>query len=241
MPFNDSNGFVPVLALTVLDRSTLDHETIVDQTRMLVVVRDPETNSTHPDVVSVPTQRIPIDLWADFRSLPVEYEDDSSATTIFAENWFDNTDSNGHNPLIFAVESLLSRKLGLAESLETDRLQFAASISGIVSGRVQHVDHSERTLMINAKVVISKGAELIPGSTASYSHMIWTRVDAFKEAAAKKAPMIIDARLDWVDYCIHGLCIMSSYNIIAHALNEEFYPYNIYNYERSGLNLEGGF
>jgi hypothetical protein len=59
----------PVLALTLVDGGSLSPAgKVTIDSRVLLAVRDPETNETHPGVVSVPTQRIP---QGSFQQLPL--------------------------------------------------------------------------------------------------------------------------------------------------------------------------
>src|SRR5436305_9094016 len=110
MPPNAAESLASVLALTIIDGDTLQDGKIVEDTQLLLVVRNPEANLTHPNIISVPTQRIPNELLLGYlRSSSVEHQDDSSATTIFDGEIFNSNVANGHNPLVYAVESLLSR------------------------------------------------------------------------------------------------------------------------------------
>ena len=54
------SGHASVLALTIVDaRTTSDFEGIDRSSLILVGVRDPATNDSHPNVLSVPTKRVP--------------------------------------------------------------------------------------------------------------------------------------------------------------------------------------
>jgi hypothetical protein len=55
----------PVLSLTVLDAATLDDGVLLPDSSVLIVARRPGTNPTHPNVISVPTQRVPESLHRD--------------------------------------------------------------------------------------------------------------------------------------------------------------------------------
>lgn len=230
MQSRNEKSLETVLALTIIDGNTLNDGVIVDSTQMLLAVRNPETNITHPNVISVPTQRIPEEMLKNLeKSSSVEYEDKLSATTILKSEIFDSSLANGDNPLIFAVESILCRKLSLADYLEHNQIEYMTCLRGLVTGTVKHAVHSENTVMINAIVVITKGFSLIPNNSASFSHIISTSVNTFIETASHKNPLLLRRDLNPFEYCIHGLCIMSSFNIIAHTLGLNFYPHAIYN------------
>ena len=230
MQVEDKKTISPVLALTIIDGQSLENGKLSKDTRLLLAVRNPDTNSTHPNVISVPTQRIP-HLTSNelIKSTKKEYHDKSSSTTIFASQINRDDSIPGHDSLIFAVESLLSRKLGLSEFLEYEKIRYSVLLRALVTGTVKHPNHSEKTLMLNAVVIIHSGAALFPDSTASYSYIQWTNVQTFIKTASEKDPLYFNPILSPIDYCIHGLCIMSTYNIVAHSLGIDFYPYAIYN------------
>jgi hypothetical protein len=218
-----------VLALTIIDGSTIHLGRIDEETKVLLAVRNPNTNSTHPNVISVPTQRIPQSMLENLiSSTPVHHQDQQSGTMILGGDIFDANTTNGSNALIFGVESLLSRKLGLADYLENNKVRFVVRLAGVVTGVVTHPDHSENTSMINAVVIITEGAQFFPTSSASYSHIIWTNVSTFFKTAAEKNSLLLSSDLSPFEYCIHGLCIMSAYNVIAHSLGTDFYPHARY-------------
>lgn len=218
----------PVLALTILDGKTLRAGRIALETRVVLAVRDPTTNTSHPNVVSVPTQRIPQGVF-DSIARPVDRQKSSDASTeFFTESALANADTNGHSDLIFAVNSLLSSKMSLSESLERKALQYEAYARALVTGTVVHSDYSEPTAMLNVVVVVKEGADYFPQRTASYSHIFWSPISLFLETARSKNPLLLDPILNPFDYCIHGMCIKSSFNVLAAYTGEELYPFQPY-------------
>lgn len=229
MEHSPSDTMAPVLALTILDSGTLGHEGAISvETKMLLAIRDPTTNRTHPNVISVPTQRIPRVLCESLQSLCHERREVDESTLIITGPSSSSGTADGHDPLIFAVSALLTRKLGVSDDLERGRIRYRAYIRGIVSGTVRHPGISEDTMMLNVVVIINEGASHFPAESASYSHLIWTPVRSFLQTAAQKDPTSLEKDLSPVEYCIHGMCVMSSYNVLADYVGESFYPYTIY-------------
>jgi hypothetical protein len=130
--------------------------------------------------------------------------------------------------LIYLVNSLLCGKLGVSDPLEHKAIAYTAFLRALVLGTVKHPDHDEYTAMLNAVVVVNEGASLFPSSTASYSHMIWCPVDRFFETARQKDPLLLHDTLTPIQYCIHGLCIKSAFNVLAGYTDAPFYPYEAY-------------
>lgn len=220
------NNPSPVVSLTIVDSSTLDQNRINERTRMLLVVRSDETNRTHPNVISVPTQRIPkplLDaiLQSSFSSRQVHL------TTFFSSDEISNSSTSGHNPLIYTVESILSRKLRLSEALETEKFTFGCRLYALRKGKSYHPNLSledgreEYISMANILVSVFYGIDLVPTTSASYSHIFWTDVKHFVETMQNRDPLIIN--LNPIEYCLHGQCILTSYQIMAYELGIEDY------------------
>jgi len=207
-----------VLTLTIIDGKTLDAGRIVDDSNVRICVRDPDQNLTHPNVVSVPTLRIPATL-AEQLINTSDVTGQRNNTDIYKHSFVSNQIENGHNPVIFAVESLLSRKLGLSDFLEQNKIHFTASIAGMHRGIAQYPNQqsSEELQMVNLLVIISKGASLFPKTTASYTFSGAMSVKNFKIMWADGK----DARLTGLPpeiafgVCVDGLCILSTYDILC--------------------------
>jgi len=122
-----------VLTLTIVDASTLVNGQITNDSLVLCCVRNHQVNQTHPDVVSVPTQRIPEILAKDILSTSTKIgcQDD---TILWKQRFTSNKNTNGHNSIIYCVESLLSRKLGITAELEKDEIEFEAAVVGTHTG-----------------------------------------------------------------------------------------------------------
>jgi hypothetical protein len=217
----------PVISLTIIDRATLEGRLTSNTTKILVVVRDPRTNASHPNVVSVPTQRIPLSLHLEILgTMPGirELLNGCSYRIPLVDNGF----INGHNPIIYAVESLLASKLGLAESLELGELSFRARLRVVKAGKSYHLSDptSEQVhyiLMANILVVVTDGASLFPRRTASYSQISWVEVSKFIHMVEQKNPEVLGIGLNAIEYCVHGLCISTTYDLLSEALGKDLY------------------
>ena len=80
----------PVIAVTIID-------CVPESDRfgeVVLVVRNPQTNATHPGTVSVPTQRVPPAV------LPL------LTRTEVSERWSSNERLSGHKAEIFVVEEI---------------------------------------------------------------------------------------------------------------------------------------
>jgi hypothetical protein len=220
-----SQSPAPVIALTIIDRASLDKGCTSDTTKILVVVRDPRTNITHPNVVSVPTQRIPVGLHREILGeMPVAAE--LLGGHSYKAPMVDNGLTNGHDPIIYAVESVLSSKLGVAEHLELGDLSFQAMLRLARVGQSYHLSDSKSEqvhyiLMANIIVVILNGVHLFPGSTASYSQLSWVEVGKFIGMVEQKDPEVLGTGLNAIEYCVHGLCISTTYDLLSEALGKD--------------------
>ena len=68
--------------------------------------------------------------------------------------------------------------------------------------------------MANLLVTVARGTELSPSRTASFSQTIWAPLDQFLSAVQQKDPSLLG--LNPLEFCIHGLCIPTAYDMIAY-------------------------
>jgi hypothetical protein len=204
----------PVLSLTILDEDTLDDGVLTSTSNVLVVARHPDTNHTHPDVVSVPTQRLPGALLADVvasaRSLGPGVD---GATTLYAGGVVDSAENSGHHPVIFATESLLARKLGLADALERGTFRFRAALRAVVAGTAVYdnfdgPDVYEPIDMLN--VVVALPRAVVPVHVPSYRLAAWATVGSFVAGVDARDPSLIAPQLDPIQLCVHGVCLSAA-------------------------------
>jgi hypothetical protein len=172
--------------------------TIVRDNQLLLVQRCPRANRTHPNIVSVPTMRIP---WPLAQGLVGLY----GAPVVSSEF------SNGHDPRIFAAEAVMSRKLGTA--LEDGRPKYDVGVAAIVSGTAEYETGetesgatSEPLRMINLCVTLRESAMFaFPATTASYSKVFWVQAADFL-----RSPMKF-----WWGPMLRGLCVSSTKRVLC--------------------------
>ncbi len=206
-----------VLTLTIIDGATLLHRQITKETMVRFCVRNRDVNQTHPDVVSVPTQRIPFSLAnniiADAKQIGTQ-----DGTNLMIQDSISNANHSGHHPLIFAVESLLCRKLGVSSDLEKEVIEFDAALVGIHEGVARYVNMGtdEQLKMLNVMVIVTKGADKFPTETESYDISNWIAVENFLRMWDDGKDVTL-AGIDFADalgICVDGLCILSTYDIL---------------------------
>ena len=209
-----------VLTLTIVDGTTLSNGSISNNSRVLCCVRNDKVNRTHPNVVSVPTQRMPASL-----AHAIIYKGKRrgvfAETSLLSSKPVLSSRVSGHDPLIFAVESLLSRKLGVADALEADVIKFEAVVAGVHNGTAnyENLSTSENLRMINVKLVITEGIEHFPNNTTSYDIINWIKVENFLRMwdDGKDVSLAGIGFEKALGICVDGLCILSTYDILSDA------------------------
>lgn len=225
----------PVLSLTVLDSRTLTKGIVQPDTKVLVVARSAEANKTHPHVVSVPTQRIPQAVNDAIVSAARKVGDDpTSGVAYFRDPGVDSRLHNDHHPLVSAIESVMSRKLGLADALEREELSFRAALRTKVNGTALYdnlsdsADVYERVSMLNAIVEVREDRAVLPMRTSSYSVMAWTSIESFLEGVDRGDSTAIGPAFDPLTFCVHGVCLQAAQasleHLIGHAAFDEEAP-----------------
>lgn len=178
--------FRPVLAVSLLRRRDGDWE-------ILTGVRTPAANRTHPDVVSVPTLRVP---------------------EVVAEQW------PGDGDVLREVENLLARKLGVADALELGLISLAQRHFGgwqgtSVIGEDEEGLRTEDLTMFNACVEVLSGSDLFPERTATYDPLRWARVADFLRMVRTREVAHLGVDLDPIQFCAYGLCLTSAERVLA--------------------------
>jgi len=240
-----------IVSLTIFDTGSLDpHEKRNLNSRVLVGVRRPETNKSAPNVVSVPTQRVPFSTLnqicqrtnkVDIQpSLRVTFPQELSEVYFVDGPEVDSTMTSGHDPVVYIVEAILATKLGLAEHLELGHVSFVASPMTLIVGTVLHEKQSyvlhgqpvkieereyyqEYQRMCNINVNLH-GAECVPQETASYSQLKWIDVDELCQIVMTKGKRHLLSIFGEhaVSYRIHGMCLLSTYISLSRELSEQF-------------------
>jgi hypothetical protein len=216
----------PVLSLTVLDAATLDDGVLLPDSSVLIVARRPDANPTHPNVISVPTQRLPESLYHDIVATATPDERPSTeGVFLYRDGDVDSRVDNGHSPLIFAVESLLGRKLGLSEGLESGAVHFRAGLRSLVQGTAVYDnfgadDVYEPIDMLNLVVLLTAGRGTLPAVTRSYGPIGWTTVESFLDGVESRDPRRIEPTLDSIEFCVHGVCLSAARETLVSLLGK---------------------
>lgn len=211
MPEMSNEKFV--LALTLFDGATLQDGAFDQQSLMLVGARSEKANPTHPNIVSVPTQRLPASLAQEI-------------LTLGPHASFSSETESGHNPLVFAVESLIATKVIPGNELESGEIPFTVSLAHVQTGyakystssdEVQEKFGSEELLtMLNLNVVLGSDAKVVPSSTASYSNLKWVMVQQFLKMMEDRDTFHVG--LNPFGFCVEGLCVETSESFLRGKL-----------------------
>ena len=124
------------------------------------------------------------------------------------------------NPALFAIDALLTRKLGLAEALTMGRFTAEATGTALALDLVDDplgTGQAEWTAMITYTLTVTSGVSEFPAETASYSRLLWAPADRLGEAYASHDALILDDSLDPFEVCISGLCIRSAVFAVHHG------------------------
>lgn len=199
------HGYGPVLSLAVVrERDGIDE--------ILVGIRDPSVNDTHPDVVSVPTQRISDEMAGLlYRPLARDSGDRRTVDGRFR--------SESLNHMVLAV---FTNKLGAEDgrlsvtqvSATLRRVDFGESLIGVRDDQPT----TEALGMLGVEVRIDGRFE-VPRSTRSYSHLLWLPLDEFVILGVNRDATALPIGLKAADVCVHGLCMHSAVEIVR-AANE---------------------
>jgi hypothetical protein len=201
--------FLPVLSLTII------HE-VDGCEKILVAIRDPATNRYHPDVVSVPTQRISREM-AELLYAPLRPDaaDERVKDGAFASETLDRF-----------VLSIFTNKLGMEDGIfglgdfdaKLRRVDFGESLIGAVHGEPV----TEKLGMLGVEVLVNESfAERIGdvfdepmAATSSYSHLMWLPLDQFQILAVSRDAAALPIGLKAAEVCVHGLCMHSAVEIV---------------------------
>ncbi len=215
----------PALALAIIDSTGRPPSETRPDSPVLLGIRCPEANATHPNVVSVPTQRLPgaflLEMVAACTLLRA-----SETAWFFSFPEVANTRENGHHPVIFLIESLLSRKLGVARALERGGIEFTAGFFSLTTGIAHYGDEgpygtAERMVMGNLWVAVTRGFDQFPERTESFSRVFAAGLAVLDHAKATgDITGLAGGQLDPAVHSIGGVCIASTINALRYRLGE---------------------
>jgi hypothetical protein len=182
--------YAPVLALTLVRRRGEAFD-------VLTGIRTAAANRTHPGVVSVPTQRVPV---------------------VVARQWLDERGAGIPDSLAREVENVLARKLGMADALELGELELAvhdlrAWQGTSVIGEDEDGLRTEDLTMFNACIEVTAGS--FPEATASYDPIRWARTDKFLRMVRTKEVGALEVGFDELMFCAYGLCLETAARVVT--------------------------
>jgi hypothetical protein len=187
--------------------------------KVAVTVRRATTNTSFPNSLSVPTQRIPANLAHSATGTAIaDFSEPHDA--FFDLNWVDSDAQSGNDPVIFVVESILSRKLELAAALEEKRFSYWASVGMLASAMVADpMGHDESgaeyIAMMNVIVMVTEGTELMPNSSAAYELIAWRPATDLQRSVELNDALIVVPGGDPFQLCVKGLCLRTTCQLIS--------------------------
>jgi hypothetical protein len=207
MPSTESVPVVPVLSL-LLFRDPHREQVL------LGVRRSSSTSPRHPDVLSTPTMRIPMSLMQELvKGVAAPFDSESVPwfqTLNDGRTWKIGVPYSLSSVHTFAAESLIARKLGMAEALVHGQLTGELSLSAIARDLIyDDYGGQEMTVMLTMTSVLTSPVTL-PTSSPSYSRLDWVETGKVGEAVATRDPLLLLPDASVWEVCLHGLCVRSA-------------------------------
>jgi hypothetical protein len=193
---------------------------IVDERRpamtLLGVRRPSELTVRHPNVLSVPTMRLPPGLFALITGDvpgPGTHPVAGAAVPV-------GRGGRGASDASYAVESLLIAKLGLADAVQDGTLHGRAMpryLSVEEVGDPLGTGVGQWTAMLTFEVRLDSGVDAIPASTGSYSRLVWVESAKIPQALARHDALLLDESLSAIEVCVQGLCVRVAAELLRAA------------------------
>lgn len=199
---------VPVLSLCIYRDESREE--------VLLGVRKPTiTSPRHPGVLSTPTMRLPWPLMdALLEPLRVDASDvdelEGFEEVRVTQPIEIGVADSMSNPLSFAVESMMARKLGWGDALVRGDISATAQSVAIARADVDgcEMDETEDTFMLTVEIVLRSEVSL--AATASFSRLDWVARNKIDTALELDDPyLLIKGGEPW-EVCLHGLCVRSA-------------------------------
>lgn len=182
----------------------MDTEEVTNDTRILIGVRRPESNAQHANVMSVPTQRIPGEL---FGAVVMEVGSDLVPCNRHA----------GDNVVTYVVQSVMAQKLSMGHRIELGHVWFSAAVRSVfaeVTPILSEGDEAVKWKMALIAVHLACGRGEVPEGTCSYADLTWLRVKDFMAKVEEGGLMAVELR----SYVVGGLCVESTAKWLAEAV-----------------------
>lgn len=206
---------VPVLSLAIFRDESREE-------LLLGVRRATATSPRHPGVLSTPTMRVPWSIMdAILERSRVELAPDEirgMSRLQVPHSAPISVPNSMADPLSFAVEALLARKLGAADALVRGEMATSATASAVARALVDgcEMDEPEDTLMLTAEIVLESGAFEFP-PTASFSRVDWVKTERLEDALRLDDPMLLISGSERWEVCLYGLCVKSAAFVVKRA------------------------
>lgn len=181
----------------VVTLAVLDSAIITPQTSILVGVRTEECNIVHPNVISVPTGRVPQTLGCAMEAQAAL----GSPVTPEAT---------------YAAQSIMCQKLGVADEIERGHLRVAAATLDFFDGHAPSPtkdDTSESLRMLNVAACVAD-LSIFPSHTPCYRHISAISVGVFLDNAYHGAKFALGE----LTFPMCGLCIESTAEWLRRAI-----------------------
>jgi hypothetical protein len=188
--------------------------------KVLVAVRRRATNERHPGVISLPTMRIP----SEFAAILAEQAalDSESQFPVYVPAEPVPVGHTGRKPpVVFLAESLLCRKLGVADLLEYGRLTGRCSLRLVTQRDVEDPNGTsitEPTRMFTVVVDLDGEDISFPVETASYSEIHWVEPDLLVASWYARDGQMLLPDANPFEICIRGLCVQSGVELIQRGV-----------------------
>lgn len=208
----------PVFVLSILLSDLSEPCRIV-----LGVRRSSQQSNRHPGVLSTPTQRVPRVLFEACQAswpLPGEGELEILGERETSCIGGPNTSAD---PLSYAIEGLLCRKLGLTDALAEGRTHGVADVMAVSAAVVEDqraTQVREATVMLTVRVLLTNLLGEMPSSTGFFDPIVTAEVGEFVCAVETNDALVADPSLDPFEVCIGGLCVSTGAVLFGAQPNE---------------------
>jgi hypothetical protein len=213
--------YASVLALTILREGE-------NGPQVLAGPRNPKTNKTHPNVVSVPTKRInPRTLKMAALACELQYE--TPTEHVFTPKWasYEHPDDMDRDfTLGRLVADAVATKVGYDEVMFRQTSALKLNMQSLTLGQ-SFVDYDSKSNMqtkeaigmLNAAMIVPPGTEA--PNPAAYSMLKWFDIDAFQQGYHNKDAMGMfpEMGLDAIEMCVHGVCMLTTSRALDRGIN----------------------
>lgn len=242
----------PVVALTIATVRRQEKDKIYDLVgwdgrcsmhgeidRFISVMRRPETNVTHPNILSAPTDRVPHAIFhamTDGPTVEPVQKPRHGGYTFYKPQPVASENESGHHPLVYAVDSILAKKMGVARELEEGVIRYRAWLAVVCLGYASYPLHCpyekcvecahEPMRMANVVVEVDDDTmDRFPEQSAAYNEIRRTPLGVFMSRYRRggKGGHFLRRPGDSVeseDY-ISGLCLPSSLDVLRQFDGEQ--------------------